>query len=175
MTRIGLAVLLVLVVAVGRANALPPCGASAGAECCPDQTCQSGLVCDPFNDTACVGQGGAAWECLTWQGSGEGGAASCPTVCFGTCLEPTATPTATATPTSTPTSTPSPTMTPTPHNLQDGVSCNDSRQCSSALCNGGVCAERKPTPAVSNHTAAFIGTVLLLAGVWSVRRVARRR
>ena len=66
-------------------------------------------------------------------------------------------------------------MTPTPHNLADTDPCNDSRQCASALCNGGVCAERNPAPAVSHRNAFFIGVALLLSGLWSVRRLARRR
>ncbi len=32
-----------------------------------------------------------------------------------------------------------------------------------------------PAPAASNHMAVFIGATLLLAGLWSVRRMARRR
>ena len=182
MKRIGLAVLLLLM--AGHANATI-CGGSGG-ECCstPPACCPTGtepgcpgLVCD----TSVCG--------LVWQGGGEGGTAGC----VGTCVQPTATPTSTATatatstptatrtptatPTSTPTATPTPTptMTPTPHNLHDNDPCNDSRQCTSALCNGGVCAERNPAPAVSNHTAVFIGAALLLAGLWSVQRLARRR
>jgi len=200
---------LVVLLLVVRGNAQPPCGASAGAECCPDQTCQNDLVCDPFNDSACsglvwLGDGRAAWDCLTWLGGGEGGAASCPAVCLGTCVEPTATPTSTATatatstPTATPTATSTPTATPTatttptstatatatgtptetPHNLSDGEACTDSRQCASALCNGGVCATAKPAPAASTYTTMLMGAGLLLLGLLSVRRVAdagRRR
>lgn len=57
----------------------------------------------------------------------------------------------------------------------DGVPCSESTQCLSGLCNGGVCVERSPAPAVSNRNAIFVGVGLLLAGLWSVRRLARRR
>ena len=150
MVRIELAVLVVVVLAAGRGNALVSCGFEFGI-CCPNfpgpPTCNSGLVCD---SSVCG---------VVSPGGGNGGAAG--EICIGTCFQPTPTPTSTPT--------------PTPHNLHDNDPCNDSRQCASALCNGGVCAERNPAPAVSNYTAAFIGSVLLLAGLWSVRRVARRR
>ncbi|MGH3053913.1 MAG: hypothetical protein ACRDL7_02925 [Gaiellaceae bacterium] len=86
---------------------------------------------------------------------------------------PTATSTATTTPT--PTNTPTPTPTFTPNHEPDNSPCNDGKQCASGLCNGGVCAAVKPAPAVSDRNAFFVGAALLLAGLWSVRRVARRR
>ena len=207
MKRIGLAVLVVLLLAAGRGKVRADgtvCGFSGGP-CClsPDPSCDPGLVCDPSNPSGCSpclgslggGEGGAA-SCLTWLGGGEGGAAEM--VCPGTCVQPTATPTSTATPTATstvtatatrtrtptatptstvtptPTVTPTLTITPTPHSLADNDPCNASTQCASGLCNAGVCAARKPAPAVSTHTAVFIGAALLLAGLWSVRRLARR-
>ena len=192
MTRIGLAVLVVLLLAAGCSEVQAvgtSCGFSGGP-CClpPDPSCDPGLVCDSNNFSGCSpcliwpgGAEGGAAACLTWLGGGHGGAAE--VVCPGTCVQPTATPTSTATPTVTPTptatststATPTPTVTPTPHNLMNNDLCNDSRQCTSALCNGGVCAERNPAPAVSSHTAVFIGAALLLAGLWSVQHVARRR
>ena len=87
----------------------------------------------------------------------------------------TATRTITATRTPTATATQTATVTPSPHNLRDGDLCNASTQCASALCNGGVCAERKPAPAVSHRNALFVAAGLLLAGLWSVRRLARPR
>ncbi len=174
MKRIGLAVLVMFALAAGRASAELVCGVEF-TSCCPNAlgppTCNSGLVCDT---SGCP---------LVWTGGGNGGAAQ--SFCLGTCVQPptptptptatpTVTPTNTATPTVTPTTTPTPTPTPTPHNLHDNDPCNDSRQCTSALCNGGVCAELKPAPAVSNYTGVFIGAVLLLAGLWSVRRMAKR-
>jgi hypothetical protein len=162
MVRIGL-MLVVLALAAGRAMAWNPveCGAVNQMCCESGPVCNLGLVCDSSNTNGC--------DALVLPGRGDGGAAGFSTVCPGTCVQPTQTPTATETPT------PTPTMTPTPHNLPDNASCNDSRQCISALCNGGVCAEQNPAPAVSSYTAVFIGTVLLLAGLWSLRRVARRR
>ena len=155
MMRIGLAVLVVLLLAAVRANAGGPVGGGCSPACGPCQICvlnscstlPAGLPCGPS------------------------------AVCdiFGVCVTFTQTPTATSTPTATPTSTPTPTVTPTPHNLPDNESCNDSRQCTSALCNGGVCAERKPAPAVSNHFVLFISAGLLLIGLWSAQRMARRR
>lgn len=164
MKRVRLAVLVAFLGAAGRASAEPICG-SPFTPCCPGSspTCNSGLVCDPTDSSGC--------EDLVWLGEGDGGAAQA--ICPGTCVRPTATPT--STPTATPTSTPTPTPTPTPHNLKDNDPCNDSRQCTSTLCNGGVCAERNPAPAVSNHIAVFMAAGLLLLGLWSVRRVARRR
>ena len=94
--------------------------------------------------------------------------------CPGTCVRPTVTPTRTATPThpatptptSTPTATPTPTVTPTPHNLADNDACNDSRQCTSALCNGGESAEAqtrtrlvKPQCVLHWRCAAAVGSV----------------
>jgi hypothetical protein len=55
------------------------------------------------------------------------------------------------------------------------TACTDSQQCAGGLCNGGICVQRNPAPAVSNHNAIFIAAGLLLAGVWQVRRLARRR
>jgi hypothetical protein len=169
MKRIRLVLMVALLLTAGRANATNNCGFLGGLCCLDDiQACNSGLVCDLSNTSACMPP-------LVWLGGGDGGAAEL--VCPGTCVQPTATPTGTATPTITPTNTqtPTPTVTPTPRNLKDGDSCNDSRQCTSALCNGDVCAERNPAPAVSNHTAVFIGAALLLAGLGSVRRITRRR
>jgi hypothetical protein len=168
MTRVGLAVLVVLLLATGRGMAWNVCGI-VNASCCDSAPfCDTGLVCDPSNTSGCSG--------LVWLGPGEGGAAGdASTGCPGTCVEPTATPTATSTPTATATSTPTPTATHTPHNLADTDPCTDSRQCASTLCNGGVCATANPAPAVSNHNAVVIAAGLLLAGLWSVRRVARRR
>ena len=163
MTRIGLAVLVVLLLAAGHASATVGCGL-LGDPCCPsgvlpdDALCAPGFVCDPNNIAGCD---------LVWLGGGDGGAAQ--VVCLGTCVRPTATPTSTAT--NTPTTTP----TPTPHGLPDTDPCTDSRQCASALCNGGMCATANPAPAVSNRNAVFMGAALLLAGLWSVRRIARRR
>ena len=65
----------------------------------------------------------------------------------------------------------------------DGVvGCSGDGQCASGFCQFsvgpkevGTCVQRNPAPAVSNATAGFIGAVLLFAGLWSVRRVARRR
>ena len=164
MKRVGLVVMAMLLLLAGtRANAgnidggcTPPCG-----------QCQ-----------ACFG-GGLGGFCLPQIGSPCIVGSSAGVCDFSGCVAFTATPTvtntATATPTETPTPTPTATNTPTPHNLPDTDPCNDSRQCASALCNGGVCATANPAPAVSNHTAVFIGAALLLAGLWSVRRVARRR
>ena len=53
--------------------------------------------------------------------------------------------------------------------------CNSNSDCLSGLCNGGVCVQRKPAPAVSNHTAIFVGAGLLLTGLWQVRRRLARR
>ena len=154
MARIGLAGLVVLALAAGRALAWGPveCGAVNQMCCETAPACHPGLVCDSTNTNGC--------DTLVLPGRGDGGAAGFSTVCPGTCVQPTQTPT--------------PTPTPTPHNLPDNASCNDSRQCTSTLCNGGVCAEGKPAPAVSNHVGLFIGAGLLLAGLWSVRRIARR-
>jgi len=125
MTRFGLAVLVVLLLAAGRANAVNGCGLLDQPCCQPNgvlsdgvpsnavASCNPPLVCDPNDFTGC--------PALVAPG-GSGGAAelSCP----GTCVEPspTPTPTATSTPTptdtatATPTSTPTPTATPTPTN-----------------------------------------------------------
>jgi hypothetical protein len=191
MARIGLAVLVVLLLAAGQSNALAPCGFLGGQCCIAVSACNPGLVCDTNNPTGCL-------PALVWLGGGNGGAAGdINVVCPGTCVQPSATPTHTPTntpintPTHTPTNTPintpthtptnspkpmvTPTSTQTPHGLADDQACTDSRQCTSALCNGGVCAKRNAAPAVSSHTAVFIGAALLLAGLWSVRRVERRR
>lgn len=179
MTRIGLAVLMLLLAgthahAGGISQCVPACdpcqlclagscvGLSCGGGCSP--ACDQCQIC-------------LASTCLAVAGipcnAGNGVCQSEGCVAF----TPTATPTSTPTNTSTPSSTPTPTATPTPtpHNLSNGQVCNDSRQCGSTLCNGGVCAEMNPAPAVSNHTAVLMGAALLLLGLWSVGRVARRR
>jgi hypothetical protein len=179
MTRIGLAVLVVLLLGAGRASA-NGCGLS-GEPCCfgsmtsPPICITPGLVCDPNNTTGC----GA----LVWQGGGQGGAAEL--VCPGTCVQPTATPTSTGTPTPTATNTPTPTGTPTPtstptataspHSLPDGDPCTANTQCASGLCKAGVCSSVSAAPAVSNRNVLFLAVGLLLVGLWSMRRVARQR
>jgi hypothetical protein len=252
MTRIGLAVLVVLLLAAGRGNAGPAC---CGPGPCSATDCCAGLVC--------VQSG------LTWLGGAEGGAAA--VGCNDTCEVPTTTPTSTATatptvtptatrtptvtptptntapvgfcctcgqdgpnfceianppnglcgtegddyecdplmagvcandgtggqacvtPTSTrtatptrtatktptatetPTSTETPTVTPTPHGLKDGETCNDSHQCASGFCNGIVCSDRSPAPAVSGRNTLWLAAVLLVLGLFSLRRLARPR
>ncbi len=150
--------------------------------CCSNNVANCGFAPASFCNTTCIANGGIAVACSaallgSCCSNGDSGdcfdGAACPTATSTPAA--TSTPTATATPTATDTSTPTPTPTPTPHNLPDNDPCNDSRQCTSALCNGGVCAELKPAPAVSSPVAMFIGAALLLAGLWSMRRVARRR
>ena len=167
MKRIGLAVLALFVLAGRGAKAQQGCcqftcsDRSVGAVITAATADDCETACDAFclkTSSSCLSSGVS--ECP------EGEILSSCGVFQYTCATPSPTPTTTPTPTATPT--------PTPHNLHDNDPCNDSRQCTSALCNGGVCAERNPAPAVSNHTAAFIGAALLLAGLWSVRRLARR-
>ena len=117
MKRVGLAVLVMLLVAAGRANASDGCG-QFGEPCCsaPNSPCSFAfLACSPA----------------------------------GTCL------------------------------FADGQECDHSNECASGFCQtpetSGTCVRVNPAPAVSNYTAAFIGSALLLAGLWSVRRVSRRR
>ena len=170
--------LVVLGLGVGRGNAIPCC--SVGP-CDGTQQCCSGLVCLPSG--------------LTWLGGAEGGAAG--VGCTGMCVSPTNTPTATPTATDTPTATPTPTktptathtptatatptasntptVTPTPHNLPDTDPCNDSRQCASGFCNGKDCVERTTAPVVSSHNVIWLAAGLLVLGLWSMLRVARRR
>jgi hypothetical protein len=68
----GLAVLVVFLLAAGRANA-NECGL-LDEQCCPspNPACELGLVCNPNNISGCFG--------LVWQGGSEGGAAqvACP-------------------------------------------------------------------------------------------------
>ncbi len=66
--------------------------------------------------------------------------------------------------------------------LADGQKCDANSECASGFCQfplvdppAGTCVERNPAPAASTHTTILMGTGLLLAGMWSVRRVARRR
>ena len=63
----------------------------------------------------------------------------------------------------------------------DGHGCDTNSSCASGFCQfpdpvpRGTCVTRNPAPAVSDYTVVFIGTVLLMLGLWSVQRVARRR
>jgi len=89
----------------------------------------------------------------------------------------TSTPTMTpsATPTRTSTATPTPTSTETPRPQGTPLVCSNDTQCPSGLfCVNGVCVRRNNAPAVSNRTGLFVAAGLLLAGLWSVRRRARR-
>ena len=127
------------------------------------------MLCAPTGTINCGDVSSGNFDCS---------AGTAPVVVGGTCIGGTGTgapagiDAVCATPT--PTSTPTPTVTPTPRNLKDGAPCNNSQQCASGLCNGGVCAERKPTPAVSSGIGLFVAAGLLLAGLWSIRRLARR-
>ena len=215
MRLIGLAVLVVLLLAAGRGNAAPVtgcCNCTGPGSCQTDPvfcdlecgqafieggTCVSGSCVPPptpaATPTATVTPTptntptATATLTATPTSTATPTATPTPTPTPTSTATPTTTSTATptstptltntATPTLTPTNTPTPTRTatPVPHNLADGDPCTASTQCTSTLCNGGVCATANPAPAVSNHTAVFIGAALLLAGLWSVRRVARRR
>ncbi len=62
------------------------------------------------------------------------------------------------------------------------VGCDQDAQCTSGFCQFsegpktvGTCVQRRPTPAASTSTMMMMGAGLLLAGLWSVRRVARPR
>jgi hypothetical protein len=120
MTRIGLAVLVVLVLAVGHGAAEADCGGGGGLCCAPPlPACNS-------SDFACSPGG----RCLN----------------------------------------------------ADGIPCDDKLDCASGFCQptmpplpSGICVTRNPAPAASTHTTMLMGAALLLAGLWSVRRVARRR
>ena len=139
--------------------------------------CAPGQVCTGADGNACTCQPQCSGTVPNCQDN-------CPPgqVCTGTtnnpcsCQEAPPTPTPTPTSTPTPTATPTPTPTPTPTLIPLGDACTgNSQQCVGGLCNGGICVQRDPAPAVSNHTAVFVGAALLLAGLWSVRRLARRR
>ena len=187
----GVIGVLAAVLAVVAVTVTPAFAGPAATGCC---TCSgSALVYNPPT----LGQGGAAEAAVFCEmdnpsfcsdslngcdaftafgvcsGSGPG------SVCIPPTNTPTATATATSTPTATPTATPTPTATATrtqtPHNLKDGDPCTDSRQCASGLCNGLVCANRSPAPAVSDRNALVLAAGLLLLGLWSVRRLARQR
>ena len=184
-TRVGLAVVVVLLLAAGRANATNGCGL-LGEPCCPPNgvlPCNSPFVCDPNNVTGCTG--------LVAPG-GSGGAAAI--FCPGTCVEasPTPTPTATSTPTPTDTATATPTATPTFIGL--GQSCSAPTECASGFCAQGVCCNEKcdgpleacdrpgrvgtcskaaPAPAVSTNGLVIVA--VLLAGVGIFQLVQRRR
>jgi hypothetical protein len=185
-TRHGARELSWVLVAVVAVFTVPPAFAGPGVPgCC---TCSDTLVFNPATGSqTSTGQGGPAGGppiggCVMNDAPFCTPANGCdPFIEFGTCagsicIPPTTTPTVTPTrtPTVTPTVTPTPTPTPTPHNLSDGQVCNDSRQCASAFCDGGICVRRNPAPAVSNRTAVFLAAGLLLAGLWSMRRLARR-
>jgi LPXTG-motif cell wall-anchored protein len=47
-------------------------------------------------------------------------------------------------------------------------------QCASGQCNEGICVGHKSVPAASNNNTLIFGVLLLLAGLWSVRRRASR-
>jgi len=162
MMRVGLVVLVVLLLATGRANAGNGCGL-LGEPCCPPDgvpSCTPPVVCDPTNFTGC--------PALVWPGSSD---VAVELACFGTCVQPSPTPTptvtstptpthtATATPTSTPTPTATPTATPTPTNTPTstptatptatptfvglGQSCTAPTECASGFCAQGVCCNQQ--------------------------------
>jgi len=56
---------------------------------------------------------------------------------------------------------------------EDGVPCSESTQCLSGLCNGGVCVQRNPAPAVSHVPLAGLGVLLVGGGVWLTRKRTR--
>lgn len=138
--------------------------------------CAPGQVCTGADGSACTCQplcSGTVPNCQDNCPPGEVCTGSTDNPCSCQAAPPTPTPTSTSTPT--PTATPTATQTPTPTLVPLGGSCTVGTQCASTLCNGGVCATLKPAPAVSDRTGLFIGAALLLAGLWSMRRVARRR
>jgi len=74
-----------------------------------------------------------------------------------------------------PTSTPTVASTPTPTLVPLGGTCDTDPQCVSKSCVDDVCIPEQGAPVVSSSNTVFLIAGLLVLGLWSVRRSARRR
>ena len=188
---------------LGQCSCGPSCGGNGPS--CTGNTCPAGQVCTATGTDPCTCQtrcdqgraptcGGACipgetctdndlGECScgpTCDGNGPScDNTTCPPgqVCTATGTEPcscrTATPTMTPTFTATPTRTPTATSTPTL--VPNGGTCTDDSQCASGICRGGICVLGQSVPVLSGRNELVMAFSLLLAGLWSVWRLARRR
>ena len=162
----------------GACSCGPTCGGN-GPSCDPT-TCPPGQVCIAMGTEPCACQTETPTATPTRTQTATPSATSTATATRTQTATPsatatrtqTATPSATSTVTATRTQTATPSATPTL--VPNGGACSDDSQCASGLCVNGICAPGHGAPVLSSHNELLIAVVLLLAGMWSVWRLARR-